>query len=693
MNNFIVLIIIIISLFDSVFSQVDKLSIDKTTETLNDSLLIRGKAVMTDSIAIKDTAQIIQDSLQALQQKALTPIKRIGLLTPCEFGTTLSRNRILFSDYRFTGDLINQSSLGFIRDLGMLGQPDEVLVYGAGFNNISYMQDGMSLNNRLTNSLDLNYLESESIDSIEIIPAVRGFLYGSAMNPVSVNFINKNNFTIDGKTGAYSRLRYYQASNEEAFIDAIFKTNITHRLIGAFEMTNESIDNRFKNSKYYAWKANAKLNYLLSDNFNLIGSYNYLKSEVHLFSGINIDSLAKLNTTIVSDTTYPVINSSLYQKTTEHNVYLKLVNNINPEISGELSAYYRFNLLEYRQNERGTIANEEIISRNHITKVLGGLLREVYSDNIYSADFIANYEKVFVTTDFSFRETQVNSASLSGKVSLKLDNNKLITSLFGKYLYFDIQSFYGFGGDVTYHFSPTLSLYSGISFFQKPLNIFEYKTISYINTRSNYGKITNLEAGLNFNYKFISISTDIFHRKINNGLFAFNNSNESTGIYKILSDNLTGIDADLLINIWKIYLEGKTSFYYNKFSGDNYKRDYLLPEFILKGGIFYKDTLFNSNLHLKTGIAVMAVGSQDLYSFDFETNTFLIGYPYLNISQQNSRLSPSIVFNFLLIGEIQDRAIIYFTFENLFDKQYYIVPYYLKQGRGIKLAVAWEFLN
>jgi hypothetical protein len=722
MKKILVSVFILISLFDFILPQEDSLKIKRIYKQLNDSLFMPGKEITADSTAKIDSAQIVRDSLKALQQKPLIPIVEKGLLAPYEFGTTLSRKKLLFSDYRFTGDLVNQSSPVFIRDLGMLGQPDEVLVYGAGFNNISYLQDGISINNRFTNSLNLNNIESESIDSIEIIPMVRGFLYGTTMNPVSVNLISKNNPSIEGKTGAYSRMRYYQASNEEAFIDAIFRTNISRRLISIFEMTNESIDDRFKNSSYDAWKANVKLNYILSDNFNLIGNYNFLKSQVHLFGGLNIDSLAKLNTAPVSDTGYPVIYPALYRKVTEHNVFLKLVNNLSSNLSGELNTYYRFNLLEYRQNEQGTIANEEIISRNHITKVFGSTFREVLDDSLFSADVFAGYEKVFIKTDFSFKEAQVGSASLSGKLSFKLDENKFIPSLFGKYLYFDNQSFYGFGGDATYHFSPLLSFYGGVSYFQKPLNIFQYEDIKNANIYNpnayeiNFQKIKSVDIGVKINQEYIHATTNLFYRKINNDVRVYpsfsemgnNIYNSHFGIYNFFSNEIFGTSLNLQIKIWKVLLECNASYYLNRqeytttantndqieINNSTYRK-YLLPEYYLKGGIYFSDSLFNSNLNLKAGFNTTAVGVQNLYSYDFETNTLLSWYSisFGGQIQENATLLPSIVFNFLLIGEIQDRATIYFTFENLFDKQYYVVPYYLKQGRGIRLGVSWEFLN
>jgi hypothetical protein len=703
----ILFILIVISLpINSLSALPDSLKIKGKEKQITDSLIVNKKFPAVDTTSIKDSLNPVKDSLKTHKPKPLIPLYQKGFLSTYDFGTTLTHQQILFSDYRYTGDFISLFPFGFIRDMGVLGQPNEVLVYGAGFNNISFMQDGITLNNRFTNAYDLNELQSESIDSIEIIPSVRGFLYGNSMNPVSVNFISKNDFNIEGKKGAYSRLRYYQAPNEEAFIDAIFKTNITQRLTSVFEMTNSSITNQFQNSDYSSWKGNARLNYLLSDNFNLVGNYNYVKSEVHLFGGLDLDSLSKMTNSPANDLGYPVISNTRYQKSTEHNTYLKLVNKLSTHLSGDLTAYYKYNLIEFRQSDYDTIPNGKFIFRDHVTKIIGGTLRETFQDSILVADFIANYEKAFIKSGFFDFEKRSNSASISGRLSLKLDKNKIIPSVFGKYLYVNYNTyaidhlFYGIGGDITVNLSNSFSLYGGVSYFQKSMNPLE--GFRYTSKNQN---ITSGEIGLKASLQQNHASINLFYRKTDYVPYKALYGPEYLYIIGSYKNEIIGGSINLSAYVWKIILDLNTAYYNNNkykylasYYSDYYVMDdnafpvkYFLPEYSISGGIYYSDILFKSNLNLKVGINARAVGKQNLYSYNYETSTYLDYYsdPY----EINSTLKPSIIFNFLLIGEIQKRAIIYFTFENLFDKEYYIVPYYRKQGRGMRLGVSWEFLN
>jgi hypothetical protein len=49
--------------------------------------------------------------------------------------------------------------------------------------------------------------------------------------------------------------------------------------------------------------------------------------------------------------------------------------------------------------------------------------------------------------------------------------------------------------------------------------------------------------------------------------------------------------------------------------------------------------------------------------------------------------------DFFLAGQLQERAILYFVFENLLNSKYFIVPYYPKQERSVRFGVAWEFFD
>ena len=129
---------------------------------------------------------------------------------------------------------------------------------------------------------------------------------------------------------------------------------------------------------------------------------------------------------------------------------------------------------------------------------------------------------------------------------------------------------------------------------------------------------------------------------------------------------ITGYSASLNFDFWRIGLEGRFSFI-------NYEERNVLTSSEIKmhahSGIFYKDILFNSNLDLKTGFV--------LKYYDFESENFESAYQV----------------DFTIAGIIQKVAIVYFSWENLFDKQYFIVPYYPMRERGIRFGLAWEMFN
>ena len=98
---------------------------------------------------------------------------------------------------------------------------------------------------------------------------------------------------------------------------------------------------------------------------------------------------------------------------------------------------------------------------------------------------------------------------------------------------------------------------------------------------------------------------------------------------------------------------------------------YLFPKVNFTGGLYYKNILFSNNLNLKTGL---------IYSFMGKRNS--------SIGEVNSNWKLDFT-----AGEIQKVAMIYFTWENLFNNEYYIVPYYPMYQRGIRFGIAWELFN
>lgn len=188
-------LLFIISLFtiNSYAQNIDSLQFNKTSDdTLNNS----------------DTTYIVPGySLFILKTSELD-----------ENNFFILRESIIKSNYRFAGDLLNDFPLSFQRDYGFVGYPNEILFYGLGSPFVNWMADGISLNDRFSNSYNLNLIQTEDIDSIEVVPLTRGFLYGSYMYPVTINFITRD-FILPQP---YSRIRYIQGPNREASVDANF---------------------------------------------------------------------------------------------------------------------------------------------------------------------------------------------------------------------------------------------------------------------------------------------------------------------------------------------------------------------------------------------------------------------------------------------------------------------------------------
>ncbi len=221
----------------------------------------------------------------------------------------------------------------------------------------------------------------------------------------------------------------------------------------------------------------------------------------------------------------------------------------------------------------------------------------------------------------------------------------------------------GLGADLSYKPLDFLSFYLGIS---------QYKTNAF-NKNVNTG-----ELGLSFSKYDLLLNLKIYNRS---GFYVINNPDYYVPADQYyINENGWGIGMNLNYKLWKLLLE--TASYYNMPSdknpgSNNFSYTLLIPDVNLTGGLYYKDILFNENLNLKTGFVVYYTGKQES-KYD---------------GSVVQSVDPSWKIDFSLIGEIQKVAIVYFTWENLLDNQYYIVPYYPMLSRSIRFGLAWELFN
>jgi hypothetical protein len=669
MKKLFCLIIIFVS-FLNLFAQQEqskkKLLIGDTNDTTKTKIISTG---------VDSTKQVIKEKLIPLTQKR----------TLSTTGNILNSNKLQKLDSRHTGDYFSYLPFGFVRDFGSIGQPNEVVVYGNGFGNSSFLMNGISVNNRLTNSRDLNLFQSESLDSIEIIPLSQGFLFNEMNNPVTINFISRDFNT----SKPYTRIRFYQAPNEEGFFDGIFSSNISRRLSVYTELTHQSTDPRFKNSDYGMWAASVRLRYLLNNDFNITGSYSYYQSNVGLNGGIDIDSIKQkyqpfeveeiLFSTIQAPVNYP----DRYQKVSGNNFNIKLLANLIGNKPTDLTFYYQSSLVEFRQNEFTSLKRDtwrwdwpwryDKITNNNKFNTYGAKLSQEFETSLFNIYSEALYESTLLNTPLIKRNDRINIFSAIAKASFlqQSGEQKFIPSVFGKFLNYDSNSYLGAGADLSWSIDENFSCYFGLSKFNRPPNQLSNQT--GLNDKSD---ISIIEAKLNYKNLFTNITAGYFLQGLS--------------IPNSYSKTLQGVNFNLDWHIWKLLLSTNTNYYFIQENKDNFP----LPDFTFNGGIYYVDTLFNSNLKLKAGINYWLIGNRGYQFINFETFEITrdirtngsIVLPYVDVK-------PSVQFDFFLAGKIQDAATVYFVFENLLNERYYIVPYYPKQERGIRLGVSWEFLD
>ena len=241
--------------------------------------------------------------------------------------------------------------------------------------------------------LNLNLIQSEDVDSIEMIPLPRGFLYGAYNNPVSVNFITKDFLSIQ----PYSRIRYYQGTNRDMMFDGIFNAVVTNKLIASFDITNRIYDGTYDNTDYSIWQGKVKLKYLLSNAVNIIASYNYNDYNAGYSGGIDVDSIAALGEN-VDDVLYspldnpPMVYPNGELKTLTHLPRLRFLIKPAEWMRSDASLFFMFN-----RYEKNTSASE--YSEN---KTYGLNIRNDFDYSVFKFQLNIDYEKRDVYSSSSF---------------------------------------------------------------------------------------------------------------------------------------------------------------------------------------------------------------------------------------------------------------------------------------------------
>lgn len=634
-----------------------------TLAKINDSLSAENNFLVDSTFSSYDSLSV-SDSIAVARPDSIAPINAAILSDKSFLVTNKEISRL---EYRYTGDYLRLFSFNFIKDLGFPGQPNETFLYGVGNSAVSYLMDGISYNQRQDNSLNLNLIQSEDIDSIEVLPLPRGFLYGAYNNPVSVNFITKDFLPLQ----PYSRIRYYQGSNRESLIDGLFNIRVTKKIITSFELTNRIVDSTYANTEYSIWQGKVKLKYLLSNSVNLIASYNFNNYKAGYSGGVDVDSIKSV-TSDVESVLYdynraPVVYPNGELKTKTNLARLRILAEPFDWLNIDGSVFYYLN--KFEQNAINRLSTEG----------------ETYGLNLFnnakykwlSLKFNIDYEKRNVNSKRTFvnspedwqngevvKDYSADIFSVAFIASADLINGAFVPSVYYKTSSYNLNfsqpltaeekyNSQGVGLDLNVKTNLNIDFYAGASVF-KPYKVedFDYSL---------------LEVGVRYKNDFIFSGLKYFINEYSYGFY-------TGGMFfdYISYGDLSGVGIDLKLNYWKLLLESFSSFYSNA----NNKLS-SVPDFQTQTGLYFKSKLFNDNLDLKTGFLFYYVGKNNVYTNE---------HGFLEVPS-------SYKLDFTLAGEIQKTAIVYFLWQNLFENEYYLTPYYPMPTRNIRFGIAWELFN
>lgn len=639
-------IIIILASSFLLFSQ----EINDTTIIVGDSLFI------SDTLAVNDTL-VVKDSVFVYDTSIVFPAKLY------ENSFVIERKIFLRNDYRYTGDLIEPFQFNFIRNLGTPGQANETFIYGVGFDGISFLQDGILINDRRLNLLDLNLVQSEDIETIEIVPSPRGFLYSPFNNPITVNFITRDFIPAQ----PYSRIKYYQGPYGEAMVDGSFNALFSRNFQFSFDVTNRKYDSSYTNTSFSTWMAKVKARYYFTSNMYLSATYNYANKQTGNWQGVDADSILRIGIPL-DDLLYepdfaPVINTTLKQKDLLNFSTIRLTNVQSENSRTEISLYHSF--------KEAKLENGSYLEYDNTT--IGLNVNQTFKPSIFYFYLAGNYERNTLgnwyrynsetETFIGYKKHFTRFYSVIGSVSGDIIEN-LNPSIFFKIsnanreyssLGYDIVSS-GIGIDIKYIPLDDIILYAGFSLFDKSFlendktNIFEFGakyTSEYILADLKYFRMDNTNITKVSRINFIN---PVLHK----------------------IGEISGIGLSSNASYLFLRFEGNTAVY---FANDGDLNS--VPDFSFIGGLYYWGNLFEDNLNLKTGLN---------FTYTGEINLITDQYGLLVVQ-------PSYKLNFILSGEIRKAAIVYFSIENIIDKQYFITPYYPMPGISLRFGLAWEFLN
>lgn len=612
-----------------------------------------------------------------------------------ETGKTIDFFYLERSNFYSPIKLISFNTSSFLLETGLPSNFYDLSLYHSSQKKLSLLLNGIVLNEPLTNLFDLRDFRFDEVDSIVILSPLRAFLFSRNNDESGIYLIEKNRFSIK----PFSRIKYMEAPYDNLFFDGIFNVSFSRNFNFDFGITKHNALGRFKNSEKDLWAGKLKFVYIFNEKLNFDLTYRYSKSLVRFNEGININNPNLLPNETITDILYDnqraiVINDDAYHKWTFNIVNLN--GNLElEEYTSKFNLYFNQSLREFRDNEHKQDSLK--ILQNHWSKIWGINLRQQFPLGFNQFEFNFNFEKIIIESPFYFSKVNENRSSISALYKLTLLKS-LVPSFYIKANKLPNQPvLYSFGSDVQFRFTKLISMFIGYSQFK---NLYSYDELYFNNfdLTGSYSNASIFWSKLILNHKIFNISIEGFLKTISNPSKQnnFYSSENSTIIRDYFPEKLKTYGTNLLLkfHVWKI--TSNINFTYsdqlNTFQQNQYhKIDQ--PRFLTRTEIFYRGNFFKESLDLLLGIRLVGFSSFSGKSFSPEKLIFVDTRAYGDsiINFSSVKIPANFTLDIFASGRVQDAANVYLSLENIFNRKFYLMPYYPVNDIQFRFGISWEF--
>ncbi len=649
--------------------------------------------IRSDSTSIKTLprASVADSTRQDTSKRALRPDTLIKVI-PIELLGTIDRNlstdnivdknEIQWYDYKYIGDFIFPRPGVYIRDLGSIGQPNQLNIEGMDGRHIAFLMDGRPMNEPLSGVFDMNLFPTEYIERMEIVSGARAFLYGLNGTGATINLVTPSYNT----NKPVSRLRHIEGPYEFLYTDGLFSQNVVRNLNLMAALTRQSMAGRFPNTAYDAWSIRSKIRYNISSQVNLSLSELFNQTTVGLNGGVDLSGNPSPET-IFNPYLSPVRSTTASDKITRHDINLTLGARLFPDSTNisTLTLYYSHFLRKYQDTP---------LTAEHETRWFGLNLKQNYDTELqsFNCGFELEFAQLLASPNAgTHRDTRM---ALYAIEELRLLHS-LNLAAFCRYDRYE-DDLFSFGMDARFKIADSLYIFGGFSSSYRVLTFTErfWSDTSGVmimpSTNIKNEKHSYIEVGVKYDASdILSLRASYFRREVTDAIVAEQQSfiQIYSPLYWLVAftnisrQTYSGVESQLRLRVWKIYGEGSCTYLLNK---DWDVEKLRFPKWFLNGQLYFWGKLVDEHLELKIGVKGKYFTEQ--YGQEYYPESAIYADP------TTSQFGPYGSIDFFAIGKIGD-AYIHVIWENLTNRNYYLTPVYPMPDRTLRFGISWTFLD